>query len=254
MLLPHNYHSHTARCGHAIGEDREYVESAIQAGMQTLGFSDHTPYPFENGYRSSIRMDCREIEDYTSSILRLRDEYKKDIRILLGVEAEYYPLFFKAWQKLVADYPFDYFILGQHCIGNEIEGDYSGRPTLDPSRLTAYVDQVIEAMQTGVYLYLAHPDLLRYVPCRSRHYKAETRRLCEAAKAMSVPLEINLLGIREHRWYPNSYFWQIVGEVGNDVVLGSDAHRPNDMYSEDAVKKAHKMIKKYGLHLIEKPL
>ncbi len=254
MLLPHNYHSHTARCRHASGEDREYVEAAILAGMETIGFSDHTPYPFGNGYRSSIRMDCSEIAGYVSSILRLRDEYKKDIRILLGVEAEYYPLFFEAWQKLVADYPFDYFILGQHCIGNEIEDDYSGRPTFDPARLAAYVDQVIEAMQTGIYLYLAHPDLLAYIPCHTKHYKAEMRRLCEAAKGMSVPLEINLLGMREHRLYPNPSFWRIVCEVGNDVVLGSDAHRPIDMYHEETVIKACKMVKKYGLHLIEKPL
>ena len=37
-----NYHTHTKRCHHACGEDREYVEAAIESGLKILGFSDHT--------------------------------------------------------------------------------------------------------------------------------------------------------------------------------------------------------------------
>ena len=39
-----NYHSHTKRCEHAIGEDEEYVKAAIANGFQVMGFSDHAPY------------------------------------------------------------------------------------------------------------------------------------------------------------------------------------------------------------------
>ena len=38
-----NYHTHTWRCRHADGTEREYVETAIEAGFKILGFSDHTP-------------------------------------------------------------------------------------------------------------------------------------------------------------------------------------------------------------------
>ena len=38
-----NYHTHTARCLHAAGAEREYVERALQGGCRVLGFSDHTP-------------------------------------------------------------------------------------------------------------------------------------------------------------------------------------------------------------------
>ena len=51
-----NYHTHTPRCRHAGGSEREYIENAIAAGMTTLGFSDHTPYFFEGKYYSSFRM------------------------------------------------------------------------------------------------------------------------------------------------------------------------------------------------------
>ena len=44
-----NYHTHTARCMHAEGADRDYVESALAGGFTTLGFSDHTPWRYAGG-------------------------------------------------------------------------------------------------------------------------------------------------------------------------------------------------------------
>lgn len=50
-----NYHTHTWRCRHADGTEREYVERAIEGGLKILGFSDHSPYPFPDGYDSGKR-------------------------------------------------------------------------------------------------------------------------------------------------------------------------------------------------------
>ena len=83
-----NYHSHTTRCHHAVGTEREYVEAAIESGLEVLGFSDHTPYPFKDGYVSRIRMGMDELEEYVNTILALRDEYRNDIEIHLGLEVE----------------------------------------------------------------------------------------------------------------------------------------------------------------------
>ena len=44
-----NYHTHTARCMHAIGSEEEYILAAISAGYTELGFSDHTPWHYESG-------------------------------------------------------------------------------------------------------------------------------------------------------------------------------------------------------------
>lgn len=33
-----NFHSHTVRCQHAVGEEREYVEEAIKEGFEVIGF------------------------------------------------------------------------------------------------------------------------------------------------------------------------------------------------------------------------
>ena len=91
IIMLANYHTHTKRCQHAKGEDREYVEAAIQSGFQILGFSDHCPWPFPDGYVSGIRMKPSEIDGYFHSLESLREEYKNDIHIFIGFEAEYDP-------------------------------------------------------------------------------------------------------------------------------------------------------------------
>ena len=48
--MDYNYHTHTYRCGHAIGEDEEYIKVSIQNGIKHLGFSDHIPFAFPDGY------------------------------------------------------------------------------------------------------------------------------------------------------------------------------------------------------------
>ena len=63
-----NYHTHTIRCHHAVGTEREYIEAAIAAGITELGFSDHSPYPFSDGYVSNFRMALEETAGYFETL------------------------------------------------------------------------------------------------------------------------------------------------------------------------------------------
>ena len=38
-FLKANYHTHTYRCQHAYGSEREYIEATIRMGIAELGFS-----------------------------------------------------------------------------------------------------------------------------------------------------------------------------------------------------------------------
>lgn len=67
-----NYHTHTWRCMHASGTEREYVEKAIEGGLQILGFSDHTPMPYAGDYVSTVKMKPAQLEDYVNTILGLK--------------------------------------------------------------------------------------------------------------------------------------------------------------------------------------
>ena len=89
-----NYHTHTARCRHAEGEDEEYVARALEGGFQELGFSDHTPYWFETDHYSKFRMFPEQLPEYCDSIRALQKKCADKIQIHLGLETEYYPKLF----------------------------------------------------------------------------------------------------------------------------------------------------------------
>ena len=144
-----NYHTHTWRCNHATGTEEEYVKAAIAQGFDILGFSDHTPQLFPEGYRSGFRMEVGELADYCAVIRSLRDRYSDSIRIPMGLEAEYYPALFSQLIPVLRDQGVEYLLLGQHFIGNEQDQPYSGAPTGEETVLRQYCNQSMDAMQTG---------------------------------------------------------------------------------------------------------
>lgn len=243
-----NYHTHTARCQHASGEDREYVEAAIATGISILGFSDHCPWIYKDDYISNIRMTAVETDDYVASLEKLRKEYSGDIDIKIGFEAEYMPELIEEQDCFLKDYPIDYMILGQHFLDEENDYNYSGRMTTEESRLVRYVDLCMEGIKSGRYAYLAHPDLLYYTG-EDEVYQREMKRLCLAMKEVNIPLEMNLLGIAINRNYPDKRFWQIAKEVGNRVIFGIDAHNPQQFYDSESIRMAETICQ--GMEVLE---
>lgn len=245
-----NYHTHTTRCNHAIGDEIEYVEAAIDGGLQILGFSDHTPQFFPGQYYSRMRMRPWDLQDYIDTVQSLKEAYKDQLQIQLGLEVEYYPALFPELMDVLQDTPVEYLLLGQHWNGNEEGFPYNGRPTASESQLKQHCNQVIEAMHTGVFTYIAHPDILHFTGS-DRAYTRHMRRLCKAAKSCRIPLEINLLGLQENRHYPNRRFWQIAAEEGCQAILGCDAHCPAHTVQPDTEHTALELVNELGLELLQ---
>lgn len=245
-----NYHTHTWRCNHASGTERQYVENALKAGLQILGFADHSPYLFPDGYYSRFRMKLSQLPDYVNTVLSLREEYVGRIQIPLGLEIEYYPRHLPELLPILRDQPMDYLILGQHFVGNEYDAPYNGVGSDDPGLLHQYVHQTCDAMNTGLFTYFAHPDLLNFQgdPRLFRHHM---RDICVEAKSCGVPLEFNLLGLEGGRHYPNPMFWELVAEEGCDVILGRDAHTPDALLDEETKARARGILSRLGITPIE---
>ena len=240
-----NYHTHTFRCGHAVGEDREYVETAIRRGLKVLGFSDHVPMPFPDGHESRFRVPIRQLEEYVTSVLDLRAEYKGDIDVRLGFEAEYYPDLFESMLALIAPYPVEYLLLAGH-FNDSRETIYNPAMQFSREALRTYVDVVVAGMETGKYSCVAHPDLFHYAG-PERIYRAEMGRLCRRARELDVPLEINILGLREGRNYPCALFWPLAKAEGCRVILGCDAHAPKDVADPEQLDAALTFADRFGV-------
>ena len=247
-----NYHTHTPRCRHAGGTEREYIEAAIAAGIRVLGFSDHVPMPQfgDTDYYSNYRMFREDLPDYIRTLTALREEYRQKIDIRIGFEAEYYPEMFENMLELLAPYPYDYLIQGQHFIDNEYDTrQYAGIRTDDEDILRQYADQTVAGMHTGVFSYLAHPDLMAYSGGEDV-YRREMGKICAAALEMDMPLECNLLGVRDHRQYPCERFFRLAGEYGCRVILGMDAHDPAAFSNTEQETEALALLQRCGVESV----
>jgi histidinol-phosphatase (PHP family) len=105
-------------------------------------------------------------------------------------------------------------------------------------------------MKTGRFTYLAHPDLINYMG-PDDVYCRHMRRIVETSIDMDLPLEINLYGFADGRWYPSDRFFKMAAEYHPRFVIGCDAHAPDHLKRTDAEKKAMDIVRSFDLTLLE---
>lgn len=251
--MNYNYHTHTPLCAHASGLPEEYVEIAIKNGIEYMGFSDHIPFICANGSQSGYRVPIDKGKLYCDEIKQLALKYKDKIDLKAGFEMEYYPDDFEKMLKNARDFGGEYLILGEHFLGDEsIYNHYASIPTEDPDYLKAYVDNICAAIKTGVFSYVAHPDIFNFTG-DIEYYREQMRRICKASKEYDIPLEINFLGIRTNRLYPSKEFFKLAAEEKSPIIFGLDAHAAEDAFDGESLEKAKAMVDELGLNHIGKP-
>lgn len=244
-----NYHSHTPRCRHAWGDEEAFVKNALERGLKTFGFSDHTPQFFPGDYYSFMRMYPDELTGYCETVRQLQKQYQGQLNIPLGLEAEFYPAIWGELLPRLQDAGIEYLILGQHWLGNEENEHGSGGATADEALLRRYCHQVIAGLETGKFSCLAHPDLFRFVG-EEKVYRRHMGEVVRFAKEADIPLEINLLGLAMHKHYPRRAFWELAAEENCKVILGLDAHTPEQVADIAPEEAALEMVQLLGLQLI----
>ena len=143
----------------------------------------------------------------------------------------------------------EYLLLGQHFVAKDV---WTAMETERVQDLKEYVDCVIKGIKSGVITYVAHPDVINFVG-DDEIYCEEMKKICEVSKEYNLPLEINFVGIRLGRHYPNPKFWEIAGGVGSPVVLGFDAHDVDAAGDRASIEVAMEYVEKFNLNLLERP-
>ena len=253
-----NYHAHTWRCKHAGGTEEEYILKAIDEGYRIFGFADHSPWPYKTDFESRIRMNIRQFPDYKNTVRALAEKYKDQIYIPLGLECEAFPEYF-GWLREFKAAHLDYVIMGNHyALNDETGGLYYGR-CANSAQVLDYAKNTISGLQTGLFDYLAHPDLF------CRNYErfdegciAASRDICQAAKDLNIPLEYNLLGLANRPMddargvlgYPCARFWEIAAETGCKTIIGLDAHNPIEITRRSLFDSAERFLTHLGLEIL----
>ena len=252
-----NYHTHTTRCGHAEGTEEEYILTALRCGYKVLGFSDHTPWAYATpGFVSRIRMLPSQLDDYVLTLRGLREKYADKLHIRIGLEAEYFPAYLGWLREEMERLDIEYLILGCHYDTTDEQDARASR--FGGSTSTAhgrrYAEQVVEALETGLYRYLAHPDLfLNRVTAFDADAEKACRDICAAAARLDIPLEYNMAGLTlQDRpdgslGYTRDEFWRIAAEYPVKAIVGCDAHAPSELDVVPAIEEKKAFLAEMGI-------
>ena len=96
-----------------------------------------------------------------------------------------------------------------------------------------------------------HLGLINFKGDSELYIKKMTYMITELKK-IGIPLEFNFLGFTAKRNYPNLDFWKIVSKVGNDVVIGLDAHSPSVYDDKENLERAKKYLKSLNITPLDK--
>ena len=83
-------------------------------------------------------------------------------------------------------------------------------------------------------------------------YAEEMEPLCRAAKALDIPLEINMHGLVLDRNYPSERFFRLAGSCGNTIVTGLDAHSVDGIFQPDTLENYRALIARCGLTVTDR--
>jgi histidinol-phosphatase (PHP family) len=256
-----NFHTHTALCNHASGMPADYAAKAASDGCSALGFSDHCPYPEGSGdYWPDIRMQACEAPLYIQSVRNAAAAV--DFPVYAGFECEW-DRAYESWYRdeLLGTYSADYIAFGPHWVTIGSSHIYA-MDIDDAATLHKYIDQTIEGIRSGIYAFIAHPDLFMG-KWKEWDKEAESclSALLDAAIGCNLPVEVNGLGMaripnrtkRGMRYqYPYDEFWQMAAERGAKVLCNADAHDPENVIT--AARKARAFAAGFGIVPVESPL
>lgn len=232
-----DYHVHTPLCRHAVGEPAEYIAVARERGLDEIGFSDHCPMdgrePFDDW-----RMTRADLPRY----LALIDEARAaaaPFPVRLGLECDFVSGH-EGWiEELSGMAKWDYLIGSVHYIAPGWDVDhpryaarYTATPTATEEIWTAYWKEFTRMAASGLFDFLAHPDLPKKFGFRP---SGDLRRFYEPAVAAAaqtgVAIEISTAGLRRPvgELYPAQDFLGLARAAGLDIVINSDAHDPAEI-------------------------
>ena len=254
-----DYHVHTSFCDGA--DDAETVVlSAIEKGVEILGFSGHSYNPFDVGY-------CMEKDTsaYRAEIERLKKKYKDKIKILCGIE-----------QDITSGTPekvFDYVIGSVHhvvCNGENIPVDNTKELLQSGicrhfkgdvySFCERYYEDVASLSRTVKPDIIGHFDLVTkftekgfLLDEENPRYVAAYTKAAEKLVLLNVPFEINTGAIsRGYRSapYPSLSQMKKIAELGGKFILTSDCHSAKTVCFE--FEKWRKVARDMGLCVIDR--
>ncbi len=263
MLTNHHTHSYYSD-GNSHPE--EYIRQAISLGFDLLGFTEHSPLPFDNNF--SFKEEKKE--EYLSLFAALKARYKGQIELVLGMEMDYIPGIMEDFESLTTGFGLDYSIGSVHLVRNSGKEDlwFIDGPlalTYDSGlkeifggdirkAVAAYYRQVNDMLETQRFDIIGHIDKIkmhnrrRYFTGDEAWYRDLVSGTLQLIKEKGVIVEVNTRGIYKKRsdtTYPGPGILKQIMLLNIPVMINSDAHHPPEV--DGAFDQALSLVKEAGI-------
>jgi len=245
-----DFHVHERHSGDAPGASVDgYCRVAEERGIDEIGFATHL---IITGPDTDYSIPTALIPEYFEEIEAAQAATRVKLRV--GLEVDYFPEEERRLASVLDDHPFDFVLGSLHYIGGYDIGSrrgsaafFSGRP-IDEA-LDIYYDGWREAVESGLFDVMAHPDYFRRFlhltwpdPPAFEEYGSTVFEAIDSLKSYGVGVEVNASGYRHGigDCYPTLGFLRAVREAGVwAVTVGSDSHTVEDlgMRLEEAVRR-----------------
>ena len=249
-----NLHTHSIYCD-GKNTPEEMVKRAIELGFDTIGFSGHSNTKFDITWHMTPEKNLL----YIAEINRLKEKYKQDITVLLGLEYE-----------MLSDRPkdgYDYLIGSSHFVktsDGDISFDESAEVVKDiidryfdgqgMKLAKEYYRRLAGLFEYGDFDIVGHFDIVaKHVEkhgifdVESKEYQNYALEALHALSGRQRVFEVNTGAISRGyttKPYPAPFILKEMKSLGHIVIITSDCH--NKDYLNTEYDSALELIKSCG--------
>lgn len=235
-MIQADYHMHTSFSLDSEAEPESMIQGAIQKGLKRICITDHE----DHGYIYEGNEFTFSVPDYFDTLEKLKEKYRDQIDIRIGVEIGLQPDLGSYYHEYVNSYPFDFVIGSQHLVGGEdpYEPEFFERRSDKEAYREAFVEMLLDIKATSDFDVLGHLDyVVRYGINQEKEYSYREfsdeiddvlKYLIEHGKG----IELNTAGLKYGLPFahPCPDVLKRYRELGGEIItIGSDAHKPEHL-------------------------
>lgn len=244
-----DYHVHTS-----YSDDSEYpmedvVKDAISFGLDEICFTDHVDYGVKRDWDDPRGMTYRrggagepermalanvDYPRYATEIAALREKYKDQITLKMGIEFGIQTHTIPQYEKLFSVWPFDFIILSVHQVEDKEfwTQDFQRGRTQTEYNLRYYEEILALVQQYHHYSVLGHMDLIsRYDKAGPFSFekirpivKEILKTIIFDGKGIEVNTSCHRYGLNDLT--PSTDILRLYRDLGGRIItIGSDSHR-----------------------------
>ncbi len=271
--MQYNFHTHS-RYDDGQENLEDYVVAAIDKGMKAIGFSGHSPLPFDNEWS----IGNKDYPDYLAEAKRLREQYKDHIDVYVGLELDYVPGHSDHFRGFIEDGQLDYCIGSVHLVMKPGSSSPENIWFVDGSRedylagvqhifdgsiraaVEAYFDQQREMVATQKPDIIGHLDKAimhndgKMIDVSAGWYKKAVEGLLDTIAEHGTIVELNTRGVYTGKmdvYFPNRDILEKCLERDIRVMVNADAHHPSQLTSH--FDEGVRLLKEIGFRKMDTP-